>query len=146
MVMDKMNGEPGMPFEVPSFTEAAGGEGRHLEKAPPDHHETAPSKVPASPTRVAPSINPVPVIPTAPLSVPTLPQAPSAATQPVITASLSARDSNHIEKEWVDATKMVVSETRNDPHRQKQEISRIKTDYQMKRFDKHPSTDEAVAA
>jgi hypothetical protein len=49
-----------------------------------------------------------------------------------------------MEKSWMERTKMVESKTRDDPHRQADEMGKIKTDYQHKRFNKI-KPDEAAA-
>lgn len=53
-----------------------------------------------------------------------------------VTASLAATDVNLIEKPWVESTKKVVKATKDDPYRQKREVSKIQVDYMKKRFNK----------
>jgi hypothetical protein len=63
-------------------------------------------------------------------------------------ASASASPANHadrIEKQWVDRAKAVIAQTKNDPYRQKAEISKVKAEYIKKRFNKTIKTDDAVA-
>jgi len=45
-----------------------------------------------------------------------------------------AKDDDLIEKEWVDKAKKIISETKNDPHQQDEEISKLQIDYIKKRF------------
>jgi hypothetical protein len=78
-----------------------------------------------------------PVLPT-PIPV-TLP-AP-AVSDPVTSAAsddapLVAADDDLIEKEWVDRAKKIISETRDDPHRREQEVSKLQADYLKKRYGK----------
>lgn len=47
-----------------------------------------------------------------------------------------ADDVDVIEKEWVDKAKKIVSETKNDPYLQEQEVSKLQADYLMKRYGK----------
>ncbi len=47
-----------------------------------------------------------------------------------------ANDDDRIEKEWVDKAKKVVAETREDPHKQSHEVSKMQADYLNKRFGK----------
>ncbi len=137
-------GEPAMHFEAPSNPEDSGeNQENRAEKGHPAHQETAPSKAPSGPAQAVPQLN----LPTDDTAQPaTAQQAQKAEPQkPVITAPLHAADANTIEKEWVDALKMVEARTKNDPYKQREEVSRIKADYQLKRFNKKPNSDEAVA-
>jgi len=59
--------------------------------------------------------------------------APTSASQ---TNNLIADDSDLIEKEWVDKAKAIVAQTKDDPHLQNQEITKVKTDYLKKRYNK----------
>lgn len=47
-----------------------------------------------------------------------------------------ATDSDLIEKEWVDALKGLVAHTSEDPFTQQHEISKVKTEYMLKRYNK----------
>lgn len=55
---------------------------------------------------------------------------------------LQAQDADLIEKEWVERAKAIVAHTRNDPYKQKSEMSKVKADYLKKRFDKTIPIDE----
>ena len=61
------------------------------------------------------------------------------------TADLKAGDGELIEKEWIDRSKTIAAKTKDDPHRQKSEMSKVKADYIQKRFKKIIKTDEAAA-
>jgi hypothetical protein len=61
------------------------------------------------------------------------------------TAGLPAADNDLIEKEWVAKAKNIVAQTRSDPHKQKNEMSRVKADYVQKRFNKTLKVDDAPA-
>ncbi|HSW85801.1 MAG TPA: hypothetical protein VLF79_04335 [Candidatus Saccharimonadales bacterium] len=69
---------------------------------------------------------------------------PTQSTAPVAAAPLSnsqtddliADDADLIEKEWVDKAKAIVAQTKDDPHLQNQEITKVKTDYLKKRYNK----------
>lgn len=50
-----------------------------------------------------------------------------------------ADDVDVIEKVWVQKAKSIVSQTKSDPHKQEDEVSKLQTDYQMKRFGKSAS-------
>lgn len=144
--MDRMSGgEPAMHFEAPPTPETTGEDQEsRVEKGQPAHQETAASKAPSAPSQSTPQLT----LPTADdQQSANDPQAqPPPDKKAVITAPLHAADGNTIEKEWVDAVKLVEERTKNDPYKQKDEVSRIKADYQLKRFNKKPNTDEALAA
>lgn len=55
-------------------------------------------------------------------------------TQPVTNSPTVANDDDLIEKEWVDKAKRVLAETRDDPYRREQEVTRLQEDYLMKRY------------
>jgi hypothetical protein len=54
-----------------------------------------------------------------------------------------ADDADLIEKEWVQKAKQIVAETKNDPHKQNEEISRFKADYLKKRYNKDIKIEES---
>ena len=45
-----------------------------------------------------------------------------------------AGDDELIEKEWVNKAKKVIAETKDDPYRREQEVSRLQADYLLKRY------------
>ncbi len=47
-----------------------------------------------------------------------------------------ADDSDLIEKEWVERAKNIVTQTRNDPYSQNKELTKLKADYLLKRYNK----------
>lgn len=49
-------------------------------------------------------------------------------------APLAAGDDDLIEKEWVDKAKKIVKETRDNPHRQEEAVSKLQVDYLKKRY------------
>jgi hypothetical protein len=58
---------------------------------------------------------------------------------------VNAKDSDRIDKVWIDKAKEVISKTKNDPFEQKQQISRVKAQYVKSRYNKTLKTDDAVA-
>ncbi len=66
----------------------------------------------------------------------TTPQPVTALSSDDVTTDLMANDEDRIEKEWVDKAKKVVAETKEDPHKQSYEVSKMQTDYLSKRFGK----------
>jgi hypothetical protein len=76
-----------------------------------------------------------------PLPVP--PGSPSDTTQAAAvqlgsaaTAQLMADDADLIEKEWVEKAKEIIERTKNDPHAQNEEMTKVKADYLKKRYNK----------
>lgn len=92
-----------------------------------------------------------PALPAVPDDIPTADQPVIAAPPqdvivPVPTDPRSvADDSERIEREWVDKVKNIIAQTQDDPHLQKQEMSKVKAEYIQKRFNKTIKTDEAKA-
>lgn len=82
----------------------------------------------------------------------TLPTGPAAPVMPVATstddaqtsATPPAKDSDRIEREWVDKAKAIISRTLDDPFIQNNEMSKVKAAYIEKRFNKKVKTDNAV--
>lgn len=80
----------------------------------------APAPPPAA-VPLPPQVVPVPVAPTA----------SDDSASPTIAA-----DDDLIEKEWVDKAKKIIAETRDDPYRREQEVSKLQADYLRKRYGK----------
>jgi hypothetical protein len=45
-----------------------------------------------------------------------------------------AADDDLIEREWVDKAKKIISQTKNDPNKREEDVSRLQVDYLMKRY------------
>lgn len=71
------------------------------------------------------AILPVPV----PQVVPDEPQQAASTSAPAVAA-----DDDLIEKEWVDKAKQIIEQTRDDPHRREQEVSKLQAEYLRKRY------------
>ncbi|HRQ86987.1 MAG TPA: hypothetical protein PLY16_02645 [Candidatus Saccharibacteria bacterium] len=52
------------------------------------------------------------------------------------TSPAIAADDDVIEKEWVDSSKKIVSETQGDPHSRSHRVNKLHADYLKKRFGK----------
>lgn len=78
----------------------------------------------------------------APPPVLPLPAQPQVVHMPAPAAPVSddnpalAGDDDLIEKEWVDKAKKIVAETRNEPYKLAQEVSKLQADYLSKRYGK----------
>ena len=55
-------------------------------------------------------------------------------TTTIVNSPIIANDDDLIEKEWVDRAKKIVSETRDDPHKQEEAVSKLQVDYLKKRY------------
>ena len=84
--------------------------------------------------------------PAAVKSMPVLPQIQTAPAPTVIASDddvptpvvddlpIVASDDDLIEKEWVDKAKKIIMQTKDDPYRREQEVSRLQADYLRKRY------------
>lgn len=112
---------PGFGAEQQLSPETAGERPHEQERAPAQAEQNSPP----------PAIVPVP-LPPAVVPVPVAPQpADDATSGPTIAA-----DDDLIEKEWVDKAKKIIAETKDDPYRREQEVSRLQADYLRKRYGK----------
>lgn len=99
---------------------------------------------PRSPERPAPQeqqtgagAQVAPPMPTVPLPVQPAPTQPQDQTYDADDDNPAvASDEDLIEKEWVEKTKKIISETKHDPYAQEQAISRLQADYIRKRYGK----------
>ncbi|HEY5549625.1 MAG TPA: hypothetical protein VIK37_00220 [Candidatus Saccharimonadales bacterium] len=145
-----MKNEGGSTFELPTQPEAPEQsveqvEERAIEKQRPAAQEAAVGMRAPQPGSTA--VTDAPVIPHAPAAPAVPPGDDKAKTGPVsaVTADLKADDADLIEKEWIERARLIVAKTQDDPHRQKNEMSKAKADYIQKRFNKIIKTDEATA-
>jgi hypothetical protein len=114
-----------VPADLPAETGSAGAEQAPAsEKAPPAPQQTS--------AGTAGGIIPLPA--TNPLM--TTPGAGSSSPPAANSALAADDDSDLIEKEWVDKAKQIVERTRNDPHKQSEELTVFKADYLKKRYGK----------
>lgn len=64
------------------------------------------------------------------------------AASPISGAPAIAQDDDLIEKEWVEKAKKIISQNRDDPHKQEEEATGLKVDYLKKRFGRDLSPTE----
>ena len=64
------------------------------------------------------------------------------AQQPLDDATMVANDDDLIEKEWVDRTKKVILETKDDPYRREIEIEKLQIEYIRKRYGREIGTSD----
>ena len=84
-----------------------------------------------------PPVSAAPVDPSQ-IAIPSLPQPvateDAAVVNDVTNLPTAANDDDLIEKEWVDHAKRIISETKDDPYRREQEISKLQLEYVKKRY------------
>ncbi len=103
------------------------------EQSRPAGPETASTPAPSSNTSTSIALPTMPAMPAAPVQA----ALPQQSQKPHPTASLKASDDNDlIEKEWVNKAKQIVERTRDDPHKQTEELTLVKVDYMKKRYNK----------
>lgn len=73
-------------------------------------------------------------IPSLPAPIVPLAQDDATATAQTDDVPLVAGDDDLIEKEWVDKAKKILADTRDDPYRREQEVSRLQIEYIRKRY------------
>lgn len=115
-----------------------------LDGSAPQPLPAAPAPAPVQPAAPAPfpvnGIQPVAAAsPAAPIAA--SPQAaptprPSTAAPAAPAAASGAQGKDSIEKEWVEKAKRIVEQTRNDPHKQSDELTLVKADYMKQRYNK----------
>jgi len=139
----------------PNRGEYVGGE--QTPETPPasggDSSELSDNKVETSVTtpEVSPSKQPIqPVISIPQADVPDMSAISSQVQQddqPTVPVPIAqgAGDEDRIPKPWIDRTKTVVAQNRDDPFTQKIEVSKVKAEYIKQRFNKVVKTDTGVS-
>lgn len=127
-------------FELPAQPRSSETDSQQLEKAaetPAARPEQAGKQAqqPVLPT----TLDELPVADTPTIAIPGADD--NAQAQPA--HSGSSDDSDHIDPVWINKTKAVISQTRNDPYEQKVQMSKVKAEYIQKRFNKQVKIDEA---
>lgn len=87
----------------------------------------------------APALPPVPASQTDASQTAPVPAPVAPADNPAI-----AEDVDLIEKEWVVKAKQIVEQTKHDPYKQNEEITKMKADYLKKRYNHDVKTNEAA--
>jgi hypothetical protein len=141
--MNPSSGETKFQFEVPQTPATEGLEEQHDKKM----EETKQSESAAGKHQPAALNSTVLMLPTdipaaAPVTIPTDVKSDDKADADAPAQPLD-HDSHRIEKVWVDRAKKVISQTRDNPHAQKQEMSKVKAEYIRMRFNKTIPTDGA---
>jgi len=108
---------------------------RPIERAPLSSPESRSTGEALASGPSDPAAPPAPIQPLQQLPAPQT--AGGAVTKPVINDNpLVAADDEVIEKEWVQKAKKIVQDTKNDPHVQEKEVSKLQADYIKKRYGK----------
>jgi hypothetical protein len=142
--MNPSSGETKPSFEMPPTPDNEGLEQQHDKQMEQSgHSESAAGKQQPAALNNAPVLALPSDLPTvAPVSLPT-DDAKDDKTTPTTGQPLVNHDSHRIEKVWVDRAKKVITQTRENPHAQKHEMSLVKADYIRMRYNKTIPTDGA---
>lgn len=124
---------PSSNFELPQPQSSEGSYGFTPEK-PSSTPELG--RQPGAPT----TQSPLPVVP-ASSSIATVQQNTIAPLTQQATVVPPAADVDLIEKVWVSKAKAIIDKTRDDPHTQSNELSKVKVEYVKQRFNKELKTD-----
>lgn len=119
---------PRQNIEQQPLSPETAGERSHEREQQPSRAEQAQAPQPAMPLPL-----PLPVVP--------VPVAVQPADDVTVGPTIAA-DDDLIEKEWVDKAKKIITETRDDPYRREQEVSRLQADYLKKRYGKELGVSE----
>jgi hypothetical protein len=132
--------EPKLPASNLGPEHSASVYGQRLEQAPlPPNPETAierhaeqfEQRSEAAPV----AVNTVPVLPPPAVVAMPAPVADDTSTHSDDNAApLVANDDDLIEKEWVDQAKKIIVQTKDDPYKREQEVSKLQADYLRKRY------------
>lgn len=102
---------------------------RHAEQFE-QRSEAPPTAVTAAPILPPPVVFPVPSV-----------HSDDSATQPATNGvPLVANDDDLIEKEWVDQAKRIIVQTKDDPYKREQEVSKLQAEYLRKRYGRELGT------
>lgn len=130
--------EPKSPEQAPSSVEMPSmpdvHEGLSI-RSPEYSQEQAVEKRPTQTDDAMRPVAPVVQLPT-PVTVPGPSNDSQATTNSAAINPVAAADEDLIEKEWVDKAKKVVSETKDDPHKQERAVGKLQADYLKKRYGK----------
>lgn len=110
----------------------------------PSAQESSPGKRPVQVTSVTPPVDPAALAQSADDF--SLPADDSKPTPTSVPATQGSKEGDHIERIWIDKAKGVIAKTQDDPHAQKDAMSKVKAEYIQKRFNKIIRTDDAVSA
>ena len=129
-------------FEAPTTVNVGGGGEKSLPRGEvrPSSLESSPAKGPAAPIISQPLQG---IQPALPLNDPlTDDSTKTGSNLPIVTP---ANDTDRIERQWIDKAKYIVQQTKDDPYKQKDEMSRVKAEYIQQRFKKTLKTDNTLA-
>ena len=141
--------EPKLPVlnngpEYSPANQSQGFEQAPLPPSPEINDETRAERVEQRSEATPAAVNTMPVLP--PLQTVPMPAAPSTDSgQATVVADdnpIAANDDDLIEKEWVDRAKKIILQTKDDPYRREQEVSKLQADYLRKRYGKELGVSE----
>lgn len=136
------NGESSPNFEIPKAPAPETGDPGQEQavEAPAASAETA-GKRPAAPIALPPIPDDIPSVDQPVIAIPPQDVVSHTTSDP----QSSASDSDRIEPFWIKSVKDTVARTHDDPYIQSAQVSKIKADYNLKRFNKAVKTDDQAA-
>ena len=141
--------EPKLPVlnNGPEYSPANQSQGFEQAPLPPSPEvgiETNAERVEQRSEAAPAAVNVMPILP--PLQTVPMPVAPSTDNTQITPAAddnpIAANDDDLIEKEWVDKAKKIILQTKDDPFRREQEVSKLQADYLRKRYGKELGVSE----
>lgn len=120
---------PELPSVSPSLNRETGGAFSNPEIATGSGVERQEQRGGASSGAIQSAPPLMPVFTPTPVATPV-----SDTTVPTLVSPAVASDDDLIEKEWVEKAKKVIAETKDDPYRREEEVSRLQVDYLEKRY------------
>lgn len=133
--------EPKLPEANNSPEQSPDTYGQHYEQAPsppiPETgFQTGAERIEQRSEATPAAVNSMPALPPIQVvSAPTPVVVVDATATPVVDdLPIVASDDDLIEKEWVDKAKKIIMQTKDDPFRREQEVSRLQADYLRKRY------------
>lgn len=135
--MEQTPSSPGRSPELPSVSPPSNGEKAASTQNPEIITGVSVERQEAG-NESAPKSGQAPTVPLPAIAVPAPPlpvtDDDEDSTRAPLDTPTVAGDDELIEKEWVDRAKKVLAETKDDPYRRGQEVSRLQADYLMKRY------------
>jgi hypothetical protein len=132
--MNPNSGESLPKFELPQLPETGGEQTSIKEKSSVATPENKPQK---QAIQISSQVASDLALPAQPIT-----STSSTQTDDAIDVSKVTKDSDRIEKEWIDKAKAIAGNNRDDPYSQKNAMSQVKADYIRKRFNKTVKTNE----
>lgn len=124
---------PALPPVSPEYGERVSSPETTVEQRPEIQHEQ-PAAIEQQGSIAAPASG------TATVPDPATQASTSDDTTSISTDDLVAEDTNLIEKQWIDKSKAIIRDTKDDPYRREEAVSELQREYLRKRYGKEIGT------